>query len=364
VIGGTRNEVAIRAVEMQRTSVARWQTLGGTLRSPPTAGANLDGRVEVFARGLDDKIWRRAQRRIGQHHDFTPWEPLSGVQTFRGTPTVTLNMWNKLELFARGSDGALWHCWQNQPNVVNTNEWSPWAQRGGRLIGDPTVARNHDGRLEVMAIHEDGRVYRIFQRWFDLFGAPWSAWEPLGSRRFSGRVAVERDGSGRLWALARSRDDASLWSCRQTTPSGPWTDWTPTNGAGDEPMLGRNADGRLEAFVRGTNGRIYHQWQPAPGQGFSNWELLHDRGAARPVLESRARPTAWNQSDGSLAVIGVESDREAFMTTRINTDPWWSDYALVGSEVSSEVAAAAGGGQSALFALGPDRDMRMIVRRP
>lgn len=47
-------------------------------------------------------------------------------------------------------------------------------QHGGQLDGDPTVGINHDGRLEVFAIGSDGRAFHIYQRWFDLFGAPWS----------------------------------------------------------------------------------------------------------------------------------------------------------------------------------------------
>src|SRR5207244_2840908 len=119
---------------------------------------------------------------------------------------------SKLELFARGRDRSLWHRWQNDPNVRTSAQWSPWRSLGGQLDGDPTVALNHDGRLEVFAVGTDGRAYHIYQRWFDPFGAPWSGWEGLGgARRLTGRIAAERDGTGCLFAFARSRDDASVW---------------------------------------------------------------------------------------------------------------------------------------------------------
>ncbi|HVV86583.1 MAG TPA: hypothetical protein VHE35_26175 [Kofleriaceae bacterium] len=361
--GGTRGEVQVRVVDATRSPAMPWRSLGGILTSPPAAAANADGRLEVFGRGTDDRMWHLGQNAAGGS-DFGGWELMPGDTTFAGGPAVGLNHWRKLELFARGRDRAMYHRWQNEVGTRSAAQWSGWTARGGSLDADPTVARNRDDRLEVFAVHTDGRVYHMYQRWFDPFGAPWSGWEAMGSRRFTGRVAVECDGSGCLWALARSRDDQSIWSCRQTSPGGSWTDWQPTNGAGDEPALACNADGRLEAFVRGTDGRIWHLWQQVPGGALSSWELLHDQGPVRPVLGAGARPTAWNQGDRSLAVVAVESDREAFLIARTNVEPWWSDYQLVGSEVSSDVAAASGGGTTGLFALGPARDLRVLLRRP
>ena len=36
----------------------------------------------------------------------------------------------RLEVFARGTDNALWHIWQTAPN----NGWSGWASLGGVLF--------------------------------------------------------------------------------------------------------------------------------------------------------------------------------------------------------------------------------------
>jgi len=32
-----------------------------------------------------------------------------------------------------------------------------------------------------------------------------------------------------------------------------------------ESGIGINADGRLEAFIWGSDGALYHRWQPTPG---------------------------------------------------------------------------------------------------
>lgn len=116
--------------------------------------------------------------------------------------------------------------------------------------------------------------------------------------------------------------------------------------------------------MRGTDGRIWHAWQPAVGGALSGFQLLHDLGPQRPILDLSGRPTVWNQSNGAIAVACVESDREAFVIARTDDAPYWTDYALAGSDVASEIAAAAGGGTSGLFALGPARDLRVLLRRP
>ena len=40
------------------------------------------------------------------------------------------------------------------------------------------------------------------------------------------------------------------------------------------PICGRNADGRLEVFARGTDNALWHIWQTAPNNGWSGWASL------------------------------------------------------------------------------------------
>ena len=41
------------------------------------------------------------------------------------------------EVFARGTDDALWHIWQQHPHA---GPWSSWSSLGGKLINDPIAA--------------------------------------------------------------------------------------------------------------------------------------------------------------------------------------------------------------------------------
>ena len=59
---------------------------------------------------------------------WSGWAPLDGIIT--SEPLCTRNADRRLEVFARGTDNALWHIWQTAPN----NGWSSWASLGGVLF--------------------------------------------------------------------------------------------------------------------------------------------------------------------------------------------------------------------------------------
>jgi hypothetical protein len=123
----------------------------------------------------------------------------------------------RLEVFARGTDRALWHKWQTAPN----NGWSGWGSMGG-WIDRLAVGRNADGRLEVFVRGSNGALYH---KW-------------------------------------------------QTAPNDGWSGWASLGGWIDLLDVGRNADGRLEVFARGSSGALYHKWQTAPNNGWSGWASM------------------------------------------------------------------------------------------
>jgi len=41
-----------------------------------------------------------------------------------------------------------------------------------------------------------------------------------------------------------------------------------------DPVVGRNQDGRLEVFARGTDDALWHNWQTVPNNGWSGWGSL------------------------------------------------------------------------------------------
>ncbi|MGL4514819.1 MAG: M12 family metallopeptidase [Lacipirellulaceae bacterium] len=90
---------------------------------------------------------------------------LGGVITT--DPTVSRNADGRLEVFARGTDNALHHIWQNSAG----GGWSGWNSLGGGLTGNAAVAINHDGRLEVFVRGTDNALWH---RWQKTAGGAWT----------------------------------------------------------------------------------------------------------------------------------------------------------------------------------------------
>src|SRR6266705_3318964 len=161
---------------------SNWTSLGapGTINANPTIGKNDDGRLEAFARtgGVDGlELWHIWQ--VAPNGTWDNWASLGSPSpglTFEGSPTIAVNDDGRLEIFATGLDNALWHIWQVTPN----GPWGAWASLGKPpgpvFITTPLVSANDDGRLEAFVIGSDRALWHI---WQTAPGAPWGGWASL-----------------------------------------------------------------------------------------------------------------------------------------------------------------------------------------
>ncbi|HTD34213.1 MAG TPA: protease pro-enzyme activation domain-containing protein [Candidatus Elarobacter sp.] len=253
------------------TGVSMGAPAGGIIGSI-RVGKNLDGRLEAFGVGSDHNLWHSWQ--LTPNGGWSAWaslgHPASPFQV--GDPRISNNQDGRLEVFALGQDGNVYHVWQTAPN----NGWSGWASLGKPASpianGAPFVGRDQDGRIEVFATGNDGTVYHIWQT------APnngWSAWAALTPKpsgvSLSGLGAVGNESNGSL-SVFTIGNDGSMWNIRQSVPNNGWNPWlflgeAPPGQAmnGDQiPAVGNNKDGRLEIFVKGTDGAVWHLWEIAP----------------------------------------------------------------------------------------------------
>jgi acylphosphatase len=244
-------------------------TPGSAITSDPVVGVNADGRLEVFARGTDNALWTITQTPFpGGLYLPTTWTHLAPGSAITGGPVVGVNADGRLEVFARGTDNALWHIWQTAPD----GGWSGWASLGGSLINDPAavrhaaaVARNADGRLEVFTRGTDNALWH---RWQTTRGGSWSGWARLAAGvLFEGEPVAGRNADGRLQVFVQ-RTDFTLWTMTQTAPgSSTWSAWTPLAPGVPfvgPPVVASNADGRLQVFARDTHSALWTITQIAP----------------------------------------------------------------------------------------------------
>jgi hypothetical protein len=79
-------------------------------------------------------------------------------------------------VFVIGGDSALYHQLQTSLGGI----WTDWTKLGSGIPlkrDSLTVAKNHDGRLEVFAIGNDTSLYHI---WQTSPGGGWYGWQSLG----------------------------------------------------------------------------------------------------------------------------------------------------------------------------------------
>jgi hypothetical protein len=250
-------------------------TAGTSLFGSPAVAPAADAHLELFVLGLDGALWHR--RQTAPSNGWSDW-------VSRGTPPgVLLNSApavarGRLEVFIASQQATLWHIWQTTPN----DGWSDWLAHGtpsGVLFGSdstPAVAPSADGRLELFIVGNDLALWHMRQtarinRWSD-----WQSHDaPSGVNFQRVRPAVAQSADGRLELFVVGEDDA-LWHLWQTAPNGGWSDWychgsPPPAGLMGSPTVAASADGRLELFVVGTDGALWHLGQTAPNGGWSEW---------------------------------------------------------------------------------------------
>lgn len=141
----------------------------------PDYAINLDCREEQFQIGPAGDLVHRWERHPGAPF-FDPWHSLGGV--LRQGRSVTgwdyrvaaaRNKDGRLEVFAIGIHGSMFHIWQTTPG----GSWSHWEDLGGLLVSSPEVRRWSDGTLEVRAIGPDGIWH--YKRQAGPSRGPWSA---------------------------------------------------------------------------------------------------------------------------------------------------------------------------------------------
>lgn len=253
--------------------------VGGYFFDELTVAPNSDGRLDLFKTG--PTLYHRWQLNPNGIHGWSIDYSLGHPQNIPIHQRIAVgkNQDGRLEGFIVGADGALWHIWQRALN----NVWSGWASRATppnvALYSAPTVGSNKDGRLEVFAAGNDGQIWHIGQT---RPNNGWGNWASLGqppgtsimSAAFGHNMVVLSNQDGRLELLIPG-NEGTLWDIYQTAANGNWSNWTqmghPTGATVGLLAGGSNKDGRLEIVTWGSDRNLWHKWQTAINNGWSEW---------------------------------------------------------------------------------------------
>jgi Repeat of unknown function (DUF346) len=204
-------------------AAATWGTYGGTANGVDT----FTGPVDVFARGPNNELlhtwwsttWSGQQESLGH----PPTGPLTSA------PAVASWGMGRLDVFVRGSDNRLWQRSCDIATGVNSvcdgGDWSTWQQPpigGGNLGSAPAAVSWGLGRIDVFTRGTDSALYHVsFVDGDGIGGDPGSwgpGWVPLGGQTFHAPAVASR-GAGSLYLFVHGTDGILY---RQKFANGSW----------------------------------------------------------------------------------------------------------------------------------------------
>jgi N-acetyl-anhydromuramyl-L-alanine amidase AmpD len=244
---------------------------------------NADGRLEVFARGTDNALWRNYQTTPGG--TWSGWKSLGGQITWE--PAAVVSPGGRVQVFARGTNKALYTIWQNVPG--DDTNWSGWGGLGGQIDSSPRVVINHKtNQPEVFAL---GTNYSLYHLWRKTDGS-WSGWAGLGGILSSDiEINYNSEDNLEIFALGTNHSMYHMWQGNDLK----WSGWAGLGGTfASAPTTAKMPTGGIEVFGLGTNHSLYHAWYA--GGKWSSWE-----GLGGTLSEA---PTAYVWPNGHTEVFG------------------------------------------------------------
>jgi hypothetical protein len=281
--------------------------------APLAAARRSDGRLEAFA--FDDGVLaHRVQHTAGSSAGWGPWADFGGPAgvTLTGLAAAT-NSGNNIEVFGVSSTGEVWHRWQ-----TSATAWSDWATVAGFKADSIAVARNNAGILELFGTDPFiGWVLHSTQ----AAGGPndWSTAPLLVGMYNLHSVAVAKDLDGRLELLA-ANPAGQTYLRKQNTPGGAWSAWAEWAGASTQVAMVANADGHLEAFGTDKTGTLAQRYQLAPNgtTGWTGWSTTFGAGLVGVTT---------GVTDGRVQVFAVGTDGRPQTRWQL-AGGGWSDWVV------------------------------------
>ena len=242
-----------------------------------------------------------------------------------------------------GDDGALWHMWQTAPK----NGWSQWVSHGappGLLLNSaPSVAAGEDGRLDVFIVSQEAALWHIGKT---AANSGWSDWVSHGSPSgvlfgsdSTPVVASSADGHLELFVVG---NDGRLWQMRQTAPNGGWSGWRPHDAPSGmkflrlRPAVASGLDGRVELFVVGDDASLWHLRQTGTDGGSPQW-FSHGAPAVAGLAGS---PAVAADADGGMQLFVMGTDGALWQLSHTAPNGGWSQWSSHGAPAGTSLLAA------------------------
>jgi peptidoglycan/xylan/chitin deacetylase (PgdA/CDA1 family) len=205
---GTNNAVYMRT--LKGGAWGGWTSWGGIVSSAPAIAGATDGRVDVFARGGDGALWTRT---MGSNGVLTQWKSLGGQ--LATAPDAVSSGIGSIDVYATLTDHHVWHT-----SLLN-GTWSAWQSIGGTTYSAPAAGFIPEGMATVVLVRGTNNAL-----YANTNGGGWSGWTSLGGVLIDGPMVTETDQFG-LVATVRGTDGAVYTKVLNSTWSAFTRAWTP-----------------------------------------------------------------------------------------------------------------------------------------
>lgn len=153
--------------------VGTWNNLGGDrVNSSMSAISWGNGHVDLFQTASDGTIWHRYY--LPDANGWRGWEGLGRPNGpyIASPPAVVTSAYGRINIFAKGSDGRLWEKW------FDGTSWnSPWNNvTGSSVTSTPAAVSWGNGHIDLFETTGDGTVRHMYYL-PDATG--WRGWEYL-----------------------------------------------------------------------------------------------------------------------------------------------------------------------------------------
>jgi hypothetical protein len=240
---GSDNQLYHRSSTDGGRTFSGWDRLGappGGVSASPAAVSWGDGRIDVFVRGGDARLWHKWWAGT-----WSGWENQGG--TLISAPAVASWSSGRLDVFADGAGRAVYHKWYQAG-------WSSWESLGGAGVYDPASTSWAPGRIDLFTVGTDGGL------WHRSYSGRWSGWGVDIPGRFASGVGAASWGPGRLDVFAAANSPTKPMT--HAFYAGGWHTESLGGSLTSAPFAVSWLYNRLDVFVRGADGNIWHNRYP------------------------------------------------------------------------------------------------------
>ena len=295
-----------------------------TFKDSPAVSSWGENRLDVFVRGDDDALWHKWWD--GSH--WSSWDNLGGILT--SSPAAVSMMYNRIDVFVRGTDNGLWHKWWDG------SKWNNWESFGGYLTSAPVARAYSDKILEIYAKGaDDDLVYITYNRdgtkgGWGSYGGKWTDAPGVQSMPYMVDSVLVKGTENALYQLHVDAPEEDIWSS-EAEALNVW--WEPLGGIlTSAPAASSWAPNRLDVFARGADNALWHKWWDGSGRGWGEWESLGG------ILTSAPAAVSWGY--GRIDVFVKGTDNGLWHMWRDGSSSWsgWESFIDVASPLTSTSA--------------------------